>query len=307
LAEISFELAPAPPFRLDLTVWTLRRRPHNRVDRWDDNIYRRVLVLGEQPVEVAVTQSAPPDAPRLDVRAGGPGLAAAAEAALAALLTRMLGLDVDLGDFYRLAAREPRLHQLALRFRGVKPPRYPSVFEALANAVACQQISLTAGIHVLNRLAAAFGLKLSAAGTVETAFPRPGDLAGRQPEELRGLGFSFSKARSLIGLSQEILAGRLDLEGLASQDDEQVVQRLQALKGIGRWSAEYALLRGLGRLSVFPGDDVGARQRLKAWLHLAEPLDYEGVRRSLERWHPFGGLIYFHFLLNHLADEGYVA
>jgi DNA-3-methyladenine glycosylase II len=48
-----------------------------------------------------------------------------------------------------------------------------------------------------------------------------------------------------------------------------------ALKGVGRWSAEYALLRGLGRWSVFPGDDIGARRHLKNWLQLDEPLNYE--------------------------------
>jgi DNA-3-methyladenine glycosylase II len=306
LAQISFTLEPTPPFRLDLTVWTLRRRPHNRLDRWDGSTYRRVLLVGEHPVELAVSQSAPPDAPRLEVRAAGPGLAPAGQEALTATLTRMLGLNIDLTDFYRLAAQDPRLHELAVRFRGMKPPRYPSVFEALANAVACQQISLTVGIHVLNRLAAAFGPKFNTGGTEEVAFPRPRELAGLAPEELRSLGFSFSKARTLIVLSQEIVAGRLDLEGLQSGDNEQVSKYLKALKGIGRWSAEYALLRGLGRLSVFPGDDVGARKRLMGWLHIAEPLDYEGVARILARWSPFGGLVYFHFLLNHLADEGSV-
>ena len=305
--DLSFTLQPAPPFRLDLTAWALRRRSHNQVDRWDGGTYRRVLVVAEQPVEVALTQNGPADAPRLQVRATGAELPPAGETALAATLTRMLGLDVDLAEFYRLAARDPRLHELAQRFRGVKPPRFPTLFEALVNGVACQQLSLTVGIHLLNRLAAAFGLRFPAAAGPAAAFPRPRELAGRQPEEFRSLGFSFSKGRTLISLSQEIIAGRVDLESLPEQDDDQVSRYLQTLKGIGRWTAEYALLRGLGRLHVFPGDDVGARHRLQDWLELSEPLNYAGVRRVLARWHPFGGLVYFHFLLSHLADEGQLA
>lgn len=65
--SISFALAPTPPFRLDLTVWALRRRPHNRMDRWDGRVYRRLLTLAGQPVAVAVAQSGPPDAPQLQV------------------------------------------------------------------------------------------------------------------------------------------------------------------------------------------------------------------------------------------------
>ncbi len=76
--------------------------------------------------------------------------------------------------------------------------------------------------------------------------------------------------------------------------DEAVVTELCRLKGIGRWSAEYAMLRGLGRLHVFPGDDVGARNNLHRRLGLTEKLDYESVAQVLRRWQPFKGLIYFH-------------
>jgi DNA-3-methyladenine glycosylase II len=81
--------------------------------------------------------------------------------------------------------------------------------------------------------------------------------------------------------------------------------RLLELEGVGRWTAEYVLLRGLGRLHVFPGDDVGARNMLRRWLHRVKPFDYAGVRRTLGRWKPYAGLIYFHLLLHGLAEAGY--
>jgi DNA-3-methyladenine glycosylase II len=79
--------------------------------------------------------------------------------------------------------------------------------------------------------------------------------------------------------------------------------RLCALRGVGRWAAEYALLRGLGRLHVFPGDDIGARNNLQRWLGLLEPLDYDGVQRALAKWEPFQGLVYLHLLLRGLQLE----
>jgi DNA-3-methyladenine glycosylase II len=60
----------------------------------------------------------------------------------------------------------------------------------------------------------------------------------------------------------------------------------------------------LGRTHIFPGDDVGARNNLQRWLHLAKPLDYEGVRRVQSRWDGYAGLVYFHLLLDRLAEAG---
>src|SRR4051812_684300 len=61
-------------------------------------------------------------------------------------------------------------------------------------------------------------------------------------------------------------------------------------------TAEYVLLRGLGRLHVFPGDDVGAQNNLARWLGRPRPLDYDGVNRAVEKWRPYAGMLYFHLL-----------
>ena len=267
-----------------------------------------MLLIGDQPVAVAISQSGPPEAPELRVQARGvePELETEAETSeiLAAILTWMLGLDIDLTQFYRFAANHPRLQELVQGFRGLKPPRYPSVFEALINPITCQQISLTAGLHVLNRLIQAFGEPFPGESSEAQAFPRPRDLARQEPQALRDLGYSYSKARTIIELSQSLEAGSFSLENLGALDDEAAVKTLSQLRGIGRWTAEYALLRGLGRTHLFPGDDVGARHKLETWLDLKEPLDYPGVQRVLAGFQPFGGLIYFHFLLGQLAAEG---
>lgn len=70
------------------------------------------------------------------------------------------------------------------------------------------------------------------------------------------------------------------------------------------WTAEYVLLRGLGRLQVFPGDDVGAQKRLARWLGRPRPLDYAAVQTVVEPWQPYAGLVYFHLLLDGLSHAG---
>jgi DNA-3-methyladenine glycosylase II len=303
---MSFQLKPLPPFRLDLTAWVLRRRVDNIWDRWDGQVYRRILILRGQPVEVRVSQSGPPARPKLGITATGPRLALETKPFLTETLNGMLGLQIDLGKFYRFAGKDRLLKGLVQRFRGMKPPRYPTVFEALVNAIACQQFTLTSGIRMLSRMVSAWGVPLSGSAISAHAFPRPADLAGLEMDALRNLGFSRQKAGALIGLSRMITDASLNLEDLEEMDDEGALEKLQELRGVGRWTAEYALLRGLGRFHIFPGDDVGVRNRLQRWLNLREPLDYEGVRRILNRWEPYGGLIYFHLLLTGLDEGGYL-
>ena len=300
MKERSFSISARAPFRLDLTAWALRRRADNIVDRWDGRAYRRVLALESGPVAVTAVQAGPPERARLDVTLTGDRVDGQAEDATRAMLAHVLGLDIDLSAFYRLAGRDPLLRTLAARLRGVKPPRFPSLFECLVNAVACQQLTLTVGILLLNRLAEAYGAHLYGAH----AFPRPGDLAGLPPEALLPLGFSRAKARSIVSLAAEAEKGGLVAEEIGALDDEAALERLLRLRGIGRWSGEYALLRGLGRLHVFPGDDVGARNNLARRLSRTGPLDYTAVKQAVEPWQPFAGLVYFHLLLANLAERG---
>jgi DNA-3-methyladenine glycosylase II len=302
----TFFLEPAAPFRLDLTVWTLRRRPHNIIDRWDGETYRRTLTLAGTPIEVAVIQTGPPETPRIRVTVHGSPLRSEGKQFVTAALERLLGLRTDLTAFYRLASLDTELGSLAQRFRGMKPPRFLSVFEGVVNAIANQQVTLTVGILLLGRLSEGHGLAVVGEGGSAHAFPRPEDLASLAPDALRQLGFSRQKGRAMIELAQNSDDEHSHLERLTALPDEEVVASLCRLRGVGRWSAEYVLLRTLGRLHVFPGDDVGARNNLQRWLSLAKPLDYAEVGHVLARWQPYQGLIYFHLLLNGLADAGHL-
>src|SRR5262245_9947629 len=193
----TFELEPAPPFRLDFTVWALRRRPHNEVDRWDGQTLQRVLVVDSVPVAVAVTQTAAPETPRLHVTATAGRHMPALQAAIDSALRGLLGLDIDLTAFYQFAAADPHLAPLAERFRGFKPPRYPTLFDALLNAVASQQVTLNLAVQLLNKLAQSHGV---AVGSCH-ALPLPEALDHQDPEVLRKLGFSGQKARTIVELA----------------------------------------------------------------------------------------------------------
>lgn len=303
-AALAFVLRPVPPFRLDLTVWALRRRARNLIDRWDGTTYRRVIVSEGRPTELAVRQVVSSAAPRLIVTATPAPRTLLERRRVRSIVDRLLGLRIDLTDWYHMAACDARLRLLADRFEGMKPPRFPTMFEAVVNAFACQQLSLEVGVELLNRLATISSARFGTLPDAGYAFPTPPDVARLRPEKYRVVGFSRQKVRALLELAQAIGRGDMDLESIAGEGDVVIRQRLLGLRGVGRWTAEYVLLRGAGRLHVFPGDDVGARKRLTQWLGRSRPMDYAGVLRAVEPWQPYAGLVYFHLLLDGLLQAG---
>lgn len=291
------ELRPRPPFRLDLTVWALRRRPRNAIDAWDGHRYRRTVLVDGGPLELTVVQRGRADAPRLEATLGRRRVTSAAEDAARATLTRLLGLDRDLDGFHARAARDATLAPLVRRYLGLRPPRFPTVFECLLNAIACQQLSLEAGLTLLNRLAAA----ARPADPAPPPFPTPADVAALAASDLRAAGFSARKAETILTLAAAAVRDPLELEALARLDDERARARLLRLRGIGPWSADYVLLRGLGRLGVFPRGDVGALNGLRRLLGTESADD---AARALERWAPYAGAVYLHLLLRGLEARG---
>jgi DNA-3-methyladenine glycosylase II len=296
-------IKPRAPFRLDLTAWALRRRPHNEIDRLSAGVYRRALSFDGAVLAVSVCQAGPSRAPMLEVEISGPEDARngrAAESFVRDTLERLLGTNVDLSGFRRLARKDPLLGPLALRLEGLKPPRFPTVFETLVNGIACQQLSLEVGIHLLDRLTAVYGPRVPGDSDGLRAFPAPHRLAEAKPADLRKLGFSVAKARAILGAADAVRAGTLDLEGLAYEQRQTAMERLTALAGVGRWTAEYVLLRGLGRIDTFPVDDVGARNKLARILEV-ERLDAAAAGEIVARWQPYAGMVYFHLLLDSLS------
>jgi DNA-3-methyladenine glycosylase II len=263
-------------------------------------------MIDRQAVEVAVHQSGRLDAPQLEVDLLGSHLTVRHEESARALLERMLGTRKDLRAFYRLARCDPKLQPLVEEFHGLKPPQFPTVLEAVVNGIACQQLSLLVGILLLSRLTRRTGVMSANATDAAHAFPDAADLAGMKVRSLKSLGFSANKSRALLDISSAICDRHLNLQSLVQLDNQGALERLVKLNGVGRWTGEYVLLRGLGRLDIFPGDDVGARKKLAQFLHKKNPLDYDGVHRAVAGWQPYAGFVYFHLLLARIKKTGWL-
>lgn len=301
--SLAFALPATPPFRLDLTVWALKRRSKNTIDLWEEDRYIRVLDIEDTAVIVEVEQRFGKDA--ICVVARSARRISRLKEKIAHTLNVMLGLQVDLAPFYQLAKKNSALNELASKFKGMKPPRFPTLFETLANAIAFQQLSLEAGFSLINKLVMKYGKVFKLKKRLFFSFPDPNRIAKCSVKDLMALGFSRHKSEAMILIASVTAHAdkALDEEFLEGLPNEEAVRLLCCLKGIGRWSAEYVLLRGLGRIEVLPGDDVGLHRNIKPLLNLRKDPDFERIKKIEREWHPYTGMIYFHLLLNKLFEQ----
>lgn len=292
------------PFHLEATVRLLQRRPRDRVDRWEDGAYLRLWQSEEGLVLSRLRNLGDVDRPdlRLDFPLRQPSAAQART--LADELRRVLGLDVDTGAYERLLAEEPALERWYVGLRGMRPPRFPGLFEAIARTVPFQQLSLDAGVTLLARLVERSGERERFGDREFFAFPAPEAVADLAIDDFRALGFSVAKARCLIESATRIRDGELSGEAIEALSDDEAMVALRKLRGIGPWSASLILLRGFGRLDHFPKGDVGVRRGLSRLLSF-EPssFDAEGYAR---RFGGLRGMLYFLSLGAQLLDRGWI-
>lgn len=284
------------PYRLDLTATVLRRLSTNVVDVFDGVTYRRLLGDPRDPTLLAVTQ---PESGALDVRLEGPDAERFDPAAIA---LRALGTDVDLSAFYAGARTVPWLDRIASGARGVKPPRYPTLWESIVNAVVYQQVSIHAAGAILRRVIERYAFAREVEGVRLLAFPSARTLLDADPQELRDLGLSINKINSLKAVAAAIAAGTLAEPDLAPLSTPELIEALVAHKGVGPWTAAVVALRGFGRLDVFPMNDSGASASLRT-LSGDPAIEAEPVIAALV---PQQGMLYYHLLIGRLVARGEV-
>jgi DNA-3-methyladenine glycosylase II len=202
--------------------------------------------------------------------------------------------EASLEGFYQRARKHPFLRPLVKALYGVKPLRPSTVFEMAVIALSEQQISLNAAVQIRSRLVWALGKKALVEGREYRAFPTPKTLAGRTVHDLRKLSFSVRKAEVLISLARKVAAGEIDLEGLRTRSNEEVISILTSLRGFGKWSAEYLLARGLGRTEVVAGGDLGIQTLVGKYLGPGSRVSEEELRRMMEEWGPYKRWVVFY-------------
>jgi DNA-3-methyladenine glycosylase II len=206
-----------------------------------------------------------------------------------AAVRALFSLDHRLEEFYRLVRDEPVLRGTERRFRGLRLPRDAHLYEALVHSILGQQLSVAAANAVKRRLFERTGSFLEADGFEVPYVPTPGRLRAIPPDGLRALGMSGAKARALSALARSFRGPPSTVPDLSLTPLEEAIDRLARQPGVGRWTAENALLRGTGRTDVFVAGDLGIRVALDEYGVVARDAPEAAARSWGERHYPGWG------------------
>ena len=210
-------------------------------------------------------------------------------------ISHIFGLRHNVREFYSLAENDPVLRNVVHHFYGMRGPSEPSVFETIVISILEQQVNLKFAGRLRERLIERFGEKLKLNNQTHHAFPTPEELAKADISQLRACGLSRYKASYIKGISESVVTGEFDPEELRTLSNERAMEALMRLKGIGRWSAEYILVRGLGR-PVVPGGDLAVRRAISEFYFNGKELSSDDVRRFSQRWGDHKGSAVFYLL-----------
>lgn len=191
-----------------------------------------------------------------------------------------------MSEFYRqaegfLASLDP---QWAAHIQAIGPCQHQphpqrDPYQALVRAIAYQQLHVKAGDAILGRFLALYP---------DCDFPSPAQVLATTPEQLRACGFSASKLATIQGIARAREEGLVpDHDQALALDDEQLIERLVSLRGVGRWTVEMLLIYTLERMDILPADDFGVREGYRR----LQGLQTQPKRRQMvelgQAWSPY--------------------
>ena len=181
---------------------------------------------------------------------------------------------------HRQLSRDPVMRRLIRRHGpcGIEARRW-SPYEALTRAIAHQQLNGRAAQTILARFVALFGAR---------RFPAPAEVLAAPPARLRSAGFSRAKVLAIKDIARHALAGTVPTRRAAARlTDEEIIERLLPIRGVGRWTIEMLLIFTLGRPDILPVDDFGVREGYRRACGTRTQPTPKALRVLGERWKPY--------------------
>ncbi len=193
-------------------------------------------------------------------------------------------LETDLKPFYALAKRDPLLSPLVKKYRGYRIVGQPDLFESLVWAVLGQQINLAFAYTLKSRFVEEFGEKIEVGGKSFFLFPTAAVVSRLTPESLLALQFSRQKAAYTIGIARAFVDGIISKAKLTGLALAEAREELIKIKGIGNWTANYALMKTFRYPDAFPLEDAGLHNAIKNQLGLKTKPSLDRVRKIFRKY-----------------------
>ena len=281
-------IKPVPPFNFELTAgYHTYFQSRYGTDTMEDSVYRRLLDLDDKLVLASVRSIGTLEAPELALELQGPELSPDDVESATDRVSWLLGVDQGLAPFYELGRADQAMAGLVEQFYGLHLPHTASVFEALVLAVLGQQISTSVARIIRTLLIETFGPSAEFDGETYYAFPRPASIRASSPAELHTMKLTQRKSEYVHGLAGSALDPEMGLERLEELTDREIVEKLVALRGVGMWTAQWALIRAVGRPDALPLGDLALRRVVSRLFMDGEDVNDAKVEEIAQRWSPY--------------------
>ena len=289
-------LEPPPPFDFNLSA-QIFSNGDERIQRYEDSVFSQTVRLSGAPALIRVSSQGTVDRPKLLVQVKPDDAFTEDDRSdLEALVTRLFNLNLDILPFYEAVKSDRIMRQITRHLWGLHSPSTVTVFEALVDSIIEQQISLKAAWSMQRRLIETFGGALILRGRTYFAYPMPENLAVASIEQLRACGLSGRKAEYVQGVAKLVVEG-LDLESFRSWSEEKIIEELSLIRGVGVWTAEMTMIRGMQKYDAFPGDDIGLRWIIAHYYYGGEKISGDEARQTASAWSGWRGLASFYLVL----------
>lgn len=291
-------LRPLPPYDFELSG-AIFSDGDPQIRKYENGVFWQVIRAGDKLLLMTVTSDGTVEKPRLAVKLESNGRIRQSDREKAEETARTIfNLSFDLKLLYEQMKKDSVMERLTHKLRGLKSPTTPTVFEALIDSIVEQQISLNVANRMEERLTKKFGDALKLDKKVYYAFPTPRQLASASVHRLRNCGLSQRKAEFIKDISEMATEGRLDLEKLKDKEDaDGIIAELDSIRGIGVWTAELTMVRGMQRLEAFPADDLGLRRVISQYYCNDQKISSQEARKIAEKWGTWKGLAGFYLIV----------
>ncbi len=294
----TFTIQALAPFNFDLTA-QIFANGDKQIRSYANGQFSQVLKVNGKLVLIRLTSTGTVEQPKINVelKSNNPIILQDKREAEEAVKF-IFNLDFDLQSFYEDIKKDRTMQQITKQLYGLKNPTTPTVFEALVDSIVEQQISIKVAQIVEVKLAKKFGETLTLNGDSYYAYPTPQSMACASIEEIRNCGLSQRKAEYIREAAKLIAEGKLDLEHLKNNKiPEQIIVELDEIRGIGVWTAELTMLRGMQKLDALPADDFGIRRVISRYYCNGKPIKSAEAREVAKSWGTWKGLAAYYLIV----------
>lgn len=253
-------LVPTPvEFSFAQCLNYLKRSPKELLHHTTETTVRKAIRVGDEVVVFEVREADK----HLEIQFPFSVPDARTQHAVATYVTEWFDLATDLAPFYQMALKDPLLKKAVARHYGYRIVGQPDLFESLVWAVLGQQINLAFAYTLKQRFVQTFGERLATGSSTYFLFPSPEAVAVITPQQLVPLQFSIQKTRYTIAIAEAFADGTLSKQKLEGLPLDEAKDHLMKIKGIGNWTANYALMKTFRYPTAFPAEDAGLHNAIK--------------------------------------------